>query len=307
MAKNKLSVVLATKNEEDNIGSCLESIKDIADEIIVYDEFSEDRTREIAKKYVARVFKYQHKTNFHETKQKAIDKATGDWILQLDGDERATRELREEIKKVINSSNDDLLNRVLSRPERTLSKVERGVEGYQKESELFKRHEGLIRKREGKLGNPTGEVVAFFIPRRNFFLGKPLIHAGVYPDGVIRLIKRGYARLPAKSVHEVMEVDGEVGWLFNDLEHHESPNFDRYLTRMNRYTDLRAEELKQKNVPLNYWGLFKYSFLLPTSYFSLLYFRHKGFLDGTRGFVWSLFSAFHYPLAYFKYYQSVRS
>jgi len=49
MAKNKLSVVLATKNEEDNIGSCLESIKDIADEIIVYDEFSEDRTREIAK------------------------------------------------------------------------------------------------------------------------------------------------------------------------------------------------------------------------------------------------------------------
>ena len=311
--KITLSVVLATLNEEQNVGLCLDSVKDIADEIVVVDEDSIDKTREIAEKYRAKVFTVIHEPIFHITKQKAIDKATGDWILQLDADERATKELRDEIKKVINSSNDDLLNRVLSRPERTLSKVERGVEGSPKKIGLFLRHEELIRKREGQLGKHTGEampagrqVVAFFIPRRNFFLGKPLIHAGVYPDGVIRLIKRGKARLPGKSVHEVMEVDGEIGWLFNDLEHHESPTFNRYLERMNRYTDLQAEELKERKIPANYWNLFKYSFLLPTSYFLKLFIRHKGFLDGMRGFVWSVFSSLHYPLSYFKYWQTVK-
>ena len=300
MVKNKLSVVLATRNEEKNIGFCLESIKKIADEIIVVDEESDDATVKIAKKYNAKVYSVKHEPIFHKTKQKAIGYAKGDWVLQLDADERATKELREEIKNVINSSNNDLLNRVLSRPERPA-----GVEGSQA-NKLFRRHEELIRRREGNLGSHTGQVVAFFIPRRNFFLGAPLVHAGVYPDGVVRLIKQGFARLPGKSVHEVMEVDGEIGWLFNDLEHHDSPTFQRYLERMNRYTDLHAEELKQKGVPANYWNLFKYSFLVPSAYFLKLYLRHKGFLDGMRGFVWSSFSSLHFPIAYFKYWQSAK-
>src|SRR3989344_4351151 len=289
-----LSVVLATLNEEQNIGSCLESIKTIADEIIIVDESSTDKTREIAEKYGAKVIKVKHKENFHINKQKAIETATGDWILQLDADERVSPELAKEIVEVVNSPNDELLKRVLDSPST-------------KNLKLFSRHQLLIEQREGRLGIHNGQIVAFFIPRRNFFLGKPLIHAGVYPDGVIRLIKRGKARLPGKSVHEVMEVDGEIGWLFNDLEHHESPTLQRYLERMNRYTDLKAEELKQKNVGANYWNLIKHSFLLPTSYFLLLYIRHKGLLDGMRGFIWSLFSSLHYPLSYFKYWQTKKS
>ena len=85
-----LSVVLATLNEEQNIGSCLESIKTIADEIIIVDESSTDKTREIAEKYGAKVIKVKHKENFHINKQKAIETATGDWILQLDADERVS-------------------------------------------------------------------------------------------------------------------------------------------------------------------------------------------------------------------------
>src|SRR3989344_629117 len=143
MVKNKLSVVLATRNEEKNIGFCLESIKKIADEIIVVDEESDDATVKIAKKYNAKVYSVKHEPIFHKTKQKAIGYAKGDWVLQLDADERATKELREEIKNVINSSNNDLLNRVLSRPERPA-----GVEGSQA-NKLFRRHEELIRRREG--------------------------------------------------------------------------------------------------------------------------------------------------------------
>lgn len=299
--KKKLSVVLATRNEEDNIRLCLDSVKDIADEIIVVDEQSTDKTREIAKKYGAKVIEVKHEPIFHKTKQRAIDAAGGDWILQLDADERLSPELAKEIVGVINSNNDELLNRVLISGKRLNNK---SVANSQ--LNLFIRHQRLIERRDGKLGHSTGKVVAFFIPRRNYFLEEPLIHAGVYPDGVIRLIKRGYARLPGKSVHELMEVNGEVGWLYNDLEHHESPTLQRYLERMNRYTDLTAAEFKGKNIPVNYWNLFKYSFPLPAFYFILLYFRHKGILDGMRGFIWSFFSSMHYPLAYFKYWQDMK-
>ncbi len=280
MAK-KLSVVLATRNEEANIGPCLESVKGIADEIVVVDEESTDRTREIAREYGAKVYVEPHHAIFHVTKQKALDCATGDWILQLDADERVTPQLAEEIKLAIEGKWS-------------------GV-GDEKKRKLFARHQRLIEERDGVIGSQTGEVVAYFVPRRNFFLGKPLIHAGVYPDGVIRLIEKGKARFPQKSVHEQMEIEGRVGWLSGDLEHHDSPTLKRYLWRANRYTELTAEEFEHKKLPKNIGGLFYYSLVKPTLVFLNLYFRHKGFLDGIYGFLWSAFSALHFPIAYFKY------
>ena len=291
----KLSVVLATLNEEENIAACIGTVKSIADEIIVVDEGSTDDTRKIAKELGARVFRVKHEPIFHKTKQKAINKAKGDWILQLDADERVTNELAEEMKSIMRMSSKEIAINLNSNEIK-----------YPKLAKLFQKHQMLIERRDGKLGSSTGEVVAFFIPRVNFFLGKPLKYAGVYPDGVIRLIKRGCARLPAKSVHELMEVDGKVEWLYSNLEHHDSPTLNRYLKRANRYTDLKAKEFKRVNTPATYPYLFYYSFIKPIAVFINLYIRHKGVLDGMRGFVWSLFSALHFPLSYFKYWQSMR-
>jgi glycosyltransferase involved in cell wall biosynthesis len=282
----KFSVVLATRNEEKNIGPCLESVRQLADEIIVVDEYSTDRTVELAEKYGAKVYKEPHHAIFHITKQKALEKAAGDWILQLDADERVTPELTEEIKKVMGMTDEELKNR-------KTNKLKNG--------KLFQRHQDLIEKRDGRIGKPTGEIVAFFIPRLNYFLGRPLKHAGVYPDGVIRLVKKGKARFPQKSVHEQMEVDGEVSWLSNNLEHHDSPTLKRYFSRMNRYTDLHAKELTNKKIPKNIIFLINYSLFKPLKIFLNLYFRHLGLLDGPQGFLWSLFSAMRYPIAYFKY------
>lgn len=282
----KLSVILATRNQEENIGDCLKSVKNIADEIVVVDEYSSDRTVEIAKRYGARVFKEPHHEIFHITKQKALEKATGDWILQLDPDERVSQPLAKEIKEVINLTTEEIKKRRIED---------------ERKWKLFQRHQRLIEERDGGIGKKTGEIVAFFIPRRNYFLGKPLVHAGVYPDGVIRLVKKGRAHFPAKSVHEQIAVDGEVYWLFNDIIHHDSPTLKRYFIRLNRYTNLHAQELIEKKVGKDPWNLFKYTFLLPTYYFFLRYIRHKGFMDGVRGFLWSFFSALHYPVAYFKY------
>ncbi len=312
MNKIRLSVVLATRNEQENILRCLESVKQIADEIIVVDEESTDKTRRIAEKFGAKVFTEKHEPIFHKTKQKALDLAKGEWILQLDADERVTPALAKEIQEVTKFENNQIIREQFER------KRKEKYELY----ELFLRHQNLIKKRalretqgkkglvqkqgaSGPVGPPArGELVAFFIPRKNFFLGKPLIHAGVYPDGVIRLVKKGKAHFPSKSVHELMEIDGEVGWLFSDLEHHDSPTFNRYLDRANRYTDLTAKEYKESGMPINYFVLFYFSFVKPSFTFLNLYIRHKGFLDGMRGFVWSLFSALHFPLAYFKYWQT---
>ncbi len=282
----KLSVVLATRNEEKNIGPCLESVKEIADEIIVVDEYSADKTREIAEKYGASIYKEPHHAIFHITKQKALEKATGDWILQLDADERVTPELAKEIKEVINMTDEELKNRKT---------------GELKNGRLFLRHQELIEKRDGKIGKSTGETVAFFIPRSNYFLGRSMKYAGVYPDGVIRLVKKGKAGFPQKSVHEQMKIDGEVAWLSNSLEHYDSPTFKRYLSRMNRYTDLQAKELASKKVPRNVLYLFYYSLIKPFTVFFNLYIVHKGFLDGPQGFLWSFFSCLHYPVSYLKY------
>ena len=97
-----LSVVLATFNEEKNLPDCLYSVKDLADEIIIVDGGSTDKTVEAAKKYGAKVFVTENPPIFHINKQKAIEKATKDWVLQLDADERVTAELRREIEEVIN-------------------------------------------------------------------------------------------------------------------------------------------------------------------------------------------------------------
>ncbi len=287
----KLSVVVATRNEEKNIRTCLESVTDIADETIVVDESSNDKTREIARSIGAKVYKVKHEEIFHKTKQKALDLAEGDWILQLDADEVVTPGLAKEIKEVVDFKTGELKKRKAINKEKI---------------KLFEKHQKVIERRDGKIGKDTGQVVAFFIPRKNYFLGKPLMYAGVYPDGVIRLVRKGKARFPVKSVHEQVEVDGEVAWLFSDLEHHDSPTFERYLVRMNRYTDLQAEELKEKEIPTNYIQLFNYSTIKPFFTFLNLYFRHLGFLDGMRGFIWSLFSAMHYPLAYFKYWSGLK-
>lgn len=279
--KNKLSVVLATRNEEANIARCLKSVKSIAYEIIVVDEESSDKTREIAEKFGAKVFTEPHHEIFHITKQIALSKATCEWVLQLDADEVVTPELAEEIKSVIEGETVEIKNAG--------------------KKALFSRHQALIEKRDGKIGKDTGEVVGYFIPRVNMFLGKPLIHAGVYPDGVIRLVKNGKAHFPQKSVHEQISLDGEASWLPGDLLHYDSPTLARYLTRLNRYTDLQAEELKRGRAGKNVPGFLYYSFWKPLTVFINLYFRHKGFLDGGPGFLWSFFSATHFPIAYFKY------
>ena len=280
----KLSVVLAVRNEEKNIGECLSSIKGIADEIVVVDEESRDKTLEIVESFGARVIKVKHSPIFHITKQKALEEAQGEWILQLDADERVTPSLAEEIRRVIGMSDEEI-----HKYQETLTN-----------RRLFLRHQKLIEERDGAVGK-EGVYAGFFIPRLNYFLGKYLRYGGVYPDGVIRLVRKGKAHFPAKSVHEVMAVDGKVGWLQNDLIHMADPTFSRYLKRNSYYIDLIVTDMKKENLEKSIWQFLNYVLVKPIWWFFLTLLRHKGILDGFQGIIFSFFSALRFPRAYIRY------
>lgn len=279
----KLSVALAVYNEEAMLSECLESIKDIADEIVLVDGGSTDGTVRIAKSFGAKVIKTTNPKMFHINKQKALEACKGEWILQLDADERVSKELSKEIKHIVDG------------------KVPEKIDEYKQK--LFTLHEQNIEQRDGSLGTKKGEVVAYFIPRLNYFLGGYLRHGGVYPDGVIRLIRNGKAFFPCKSVHEQMKIDGKVSWLSHDLIHVGDPTFSRYLQRANRYTTLTALEYKKEHLKLNMINTLTYMFIKPITTTFLLFIRHKGFMDGIPGFVFALFSGLHFSLAYMKYWE----
>lgn len=141
---------------------------------------------------------------------------------------------------------------------------------------------------------------AFYLKRKNYFLGTFLTKGGQYPDPVIRLFKRGKAKLPQQDVHEQMVVEGEVGTLGGHLLHYNAPNFARYVTNMNRYTTLTALTLKQEGVTMSLAHDIKYLIWQPIVIFSSLYFRHRGYIDKFPGFVFALFSGLHQAVAYMK-------
>lgn len=98
----KISAVVLTKNEEKNIERCLKSLE-FCDEIIVVDDYSEDKTLEIIKKlnFGIKIFKNELKNDFASQRNFGLNKASNEWVLFIDADEEVTRELVTEITRVI--------------------------------------------------------------------------------------------------------------------------------------------------------------------------------------------------------------
>lgn len=250
----KISVAIATFNEEKNIRRCLKSVANWVDEIVIVDGSSTDKTVAIAKKYKAKVLIADNPPIFHINKQKAIDACLGEWVLQLDADEVVTGDLQNEIIKIINPQ---------------------PINGY-------------------------------FLPRKNFLLGRWMRKGGLYPDYVIRLFKRRKGRFPCKSVHEQIKIDGAIGYLKNELLHYPYSTFSEYLRKANTYTSLTAQRFSEEKMNVNFFTTIIYIIVKPIKTFLSLYFRHLGFLNGFPGFVWAFFSALHHPIAYVKYWEKCK-
>lgn len=94
-----ISAVIITYNEERNIGRCLDSLKDVVDEIVIVDSFSQDKTEEICRKHNVRFIQNPFEGHIQQ-KNYAIDSAKNEWILSLDADEALTDELKNSILEI---------------------------------------------------------------------------------------------------------------------------------------------------------------------------------------------------------------
>lgn len=99
----RFSVVISAYNEEKRIEDCLKSVS-FADEIIVIDNSSSDRTAEIVRKYTSKIFKRTNNLMLNVNKNFGFSKTTGDWILNLDADERVSEDLQKEIKEILKTT-----------------------------------------------------------------------------------------------------------------------------------------------------------------------------------------------------------
>jgi len=99
---------MIVKNEENNLIRCLESVKDIVDEIIIVDTGSTDSTVDIANRYGAKVFFYEWNNNFSDAKNLSLEHATGDWILMMDADDELEEADKPKLLKLLENKDIDV-------------------------------------------------------------------------------------------------------------------------------------------------------------------------------------------------------
>jgi glycosyltransferase involved in cell wall biosynthesis len=250
----RISIALITLNEEANLPRTLESVmplvRDGNGEIIVVDSGSTDRTIEIAQSYSAKVFVEPWK-GFAAQKNAAMEKASGDWVLQLDADEALEPELADEIAVTTQNSS----------------------------------------------------MQGFWIPRKNFFLGRWIRHGGFYPDAKLRLIRRGAGKFEEYGAHPTIKVNGPTGRLKHALIHNAYPTLRGYIDHMNSYSSSGAEVAVAK-------GHHRFSLInivvRPKLTFLYNYIFRLGFLDGREGFLLHLYHAIYVSWKYAKAWELAR-
>ncbi|MGL4914181.1 MAG: glycosyltransferase [Romboutsia sp.] len=104
MFDSTISLCMIVKNEEKNLRRCLESTKNLVDEIIIVDTGSTDKTIEIAKEYNAKIYYHEWTNNFSDARNASLEKATKNWILFLDADEEITSEEGQKLKNILENN-----------------------------------------------------------------------------------------------------------------------------------------------------------------------------------------------------------
>lgn len=226
----KLTVLIPCKDERKNIRACVESARNVADEIVVADSGSTDGTQDIVRsmsdcRLIEREF-----IGYADFKNWAIPQATHPWVLIVDADERVTDELAQEISQL--------------------------------------------------LDGPPELIDAYWILRRNFFLGHEIKRCGWNTDDVCRLIRRDTCRYANQLVHEEIDIDpARTHRLKHRLLHYSVWSYDHYLEKRIRYTRLSAEDSWKRGQRTGFWGLL----CRPMFRFFQLYVLRLGFLDGLAG------------------------
>jgi glycosyltransferase involved in cell wall biosynthesis len=166
---NKLSVVIITLNEEENIARCLNSVKEIADEIVVVDSFSTDKTKEICLQYNV-IFDEHAFEGYIEQKNYAVSLCTNDFIFSIDADEAIDEKLKQAILKEKQQFSADgyLMNRLNFYGGRWLRHgswyPDRKLRLYNKTRGQWKGqqvHELIVLDKEASIGRLKGDILHY--------------------------------------------------------------------------------------------------------------------------------------------------
>ncbi len=140
----------------------------------------------------------------------------------------------------------------------------------------------------------------FYIPRKNFFLDKWIRHGGWWPDYTLRLFLKDMAFIKDRKVHEKVVVKGKVGYLKNPLEHYTYRTVSDYIKKIDRYSTLSAEELREKGVNPGMLTMVVH----PLSTFFKMFFLRGGFMDGIHGLILAILYSYYTFLKYLKLWES---
>jgi glycosyltransferase involved in cell wall biosynthesis len=265
MTKIKLTVLIATKNEINNIAACLESIIDWAGEVLVVDSGSTDGTVERAAGLGATVINFEYKGGWPKKRQWALEwfKFRNDWVLILDADETLTSEMKHQIEEAICAS---------------------GVDGY------------YIKFKTSFLGKDMYFGNTSFLKLCLFKVGK-----GRYEQR-IRMQDQSMADM---EIHEHVVVEGIAKNLKGFIWDRNHNSFARNITKHNEYSNWEARAFTEGahyDLPPALFGnqaqrrrwlkrkflLFPFSHLI---YFLYGYIFKLGFLDGYTGYLYAAFQS----------------
>ena len=226
---NSLTVVILTKNEENNIVDAILNARQVTDKVLVVDSGSTDKTIELAEANGAKVIYRTWDSDFAAQRNFALHHVETEWVLYLDADERINDELATSIKRAMQS------------PEKAMYR---------------------------------------FI-RRNSAFGRDFKYGVLGPDSVVRMFPKDLVKWEGK-VHESPVGNLPVITLQGFLKHYTYTDFDQYISKMNAYSTIGAQNNKAKNKKV---GVIKDFVLRPFFAFIKMYVLKKGFMEGWLGFV----------------------
>lgn len=148
----------------------------------------------------------------------------------------------------------------------------------------------------GKENSDTG---AYLINRKSYFISKFMRYSGWYPDYTLRLFKRSAGvRFDDSRVHEKAVYSGKKEKLRSDILHYTDKDFEHYISKLNSYTTLSAEDMLRNGKKASIFDII----FRPAFAFFKMYFLKLGLLDGYMGLVLSSLSCIHVMVKYSKLY-----
>ncbi len=248
----ELSAVVHTFNEEKNIKACLEALSWV-DEIIVVDMYSTDKTVELARLYTDQIYFFENTGYADPARNFALSKATKDWILVVDADERVTEALKQEIiGKVLTGSH---LNRLVA------AKYDPG---------------------KTWLSESPIEFSAYFIPVADYRFGRWMKKGPGSPQDQlhIRLIRKGKCYWPPE-VHSRVRIDGPMSILQAALLHFSHLEIAIFINKLNKYTTFEAQERFEAGKSYNWFN----TALVTLHQVYSVYFKQKAYSAGSHGLI----------------------